>query len=890
MKSRPFPKFSARQPRAGFSTVALCASLLSAGPLLAGDLLVWNVNGLLGVNGSAAPNPIALGISGTALIGGGGDGNSGSPANTWNRSYTVQPDFATAMSQGNFVSFATTVDASFTASIDGFSGLNLARTSKGPDRAGMFYSADGGVTFTQTGTIYVVGTALGSAASAFGSDFAVTPLQVVGPATIQWRIVFYNVSTIDTNRVGIGNASANDFSITGSTSSASVKDLLWNGTDGDNWNYAKVNWLDAGNAYAPSKFTANDKATIEAAGSIVVDGGGIDVASLKVQNLSGTVTLAGGSLYGISLAKTEDGTLRLEAPNTFSGGSTLSGGITQIADATALGNQAITLSSATLSVDSNIAYLANPLILGAGGGTIDNTDGLTVTNVGNAIANNPLMKTGAGDLNLSQGLGVNNSGPVNLNIDAGSVTLSGTQEIDLGSNVFLNGNLNLAGPRLVFHKSEVTGSGTNSLVVQNSGAIIESRFNAGTVNIRVPVILQTDVTANSANGSNTLNFYGDISGPNNFVKIGNGPVTFRTDMSYTGTTTLREKGTLTLSGSGNLGQGDVIIDNVDARLNFEVSGEATVPNNISGSGAVANSVNTQAPVNLTGILSYTGQTVINARILRFDGVSPALTGGVHVLAAATPDATGAIGGNGSIASAVTVDDKAGLSSRIRDWTGAAGTGYDDLTVQSLAIAGALVVKIDGSGMVNFTESAMSFTILNANTGITGFNPDAVSFVMKNFPGTGTFAVAKSGNSLVLNYTASAPDPFKTFVTGAPYFLTGDDALPNADPDHDGIANSVEFVIGGNPANASDSARLPKLTTSGTDFVITFFRSSGSAYLNPTVQYSSTLSGWTTAVDGTDGITIGTANPTANGLDVVVTIPKAVAVGGKLFARLNVIVP
>lgn len=789
------------------------------------------------------------------------------------------------MAFGNYVSFSTTVDSGFSAEITGFTGLNLSRTSVGPDTAGLFFSTDGGTTFTQTGTTFTVGTVLSSAATDFGSTFASTPLIVEGPATIQWRIVFSGGSG---NRAGIGKASTNDFSITGSTSSDSVKNLLWNGTDGDDWNYAKTNWLNTGNGNSPSKFSANDRATISTAGEVVVASSGIDVASLTVNNPSGTVTLSDGSISGISLAKSDAGTLRIDTTNTFTGGAALTGGVTEIADSGSLGEATITLAGATLRVDSTVSDFAAPLFLGAGGGTFDNAADVTLGAVANSISNNPLVKIGTGELELTAGLGTQTSGAANLNIMDGGMTFSGTAQFNLGKVVTLGADLTLVGGATMFHGSEITGTG--SIVIQDAAASIIPRFEAGSVNVRVPVVLEADGTANSPNGNNTFNFYGDISGPHNFVKSGNGPATFRTDMSYTGTTTLNDKGSLTLSGAGNLGQGDVLIDNADARLVFEAAGEATVSNNISGSGAVATSVNSNSSVNLTGVLTYIGETVINARILRFDGISPDLKGGVHVLAAATPGTTGAIGGNGSIGSGVTIDENAGISSRIRDWNGAAGVGYDDLEVDFLDIAGPLVVKIDGTGLINFTESAKSFTILNTTGGISGFEPNAVSFVLKNFPGNGTFDLAESGNSLVLNYTAGVADPYKAFVTGVPYNLTGNDALPGADPDNDGIANSVEFVIGGNPANASDTGKLPTLVADGANFVFTFHRSNDSAYLNPTVQYSSTLSGWTTAVNGTDGIVIGTANPTASGLDVVVTIPKSLAVGSKLFARLNVVVP
>ena len=145
---------------------------------------------------------------------------------------------------------------------------------------------------------------------------------------------------------------------------------------------------------------------------------------------------------------------------------------------------------------------------------------------------------------------------------------------------------------------------------------------------------------------------------------------------------------------------------------------------------------------------------------------------------------------------------------------------------------------------------------------------------------------------MLSYALAGADPYQDWATGAPYNLAGNNALPGADPDKDGIDNGVEFVIGGNPATGSDTAKLPVAVISGSNLVFTFRRSNQSAYLNPSVQYGSTLTGWATAQNGVGGVTI-TVSPEdiEPGIkSVTVTIPQALAGGPKLFTRLNVTVP
>ena len=141
---------------------------------------------------------------------------------------------------------------------------------------------------------------------------------------------------------------------------------------------------------------------------------------------------------------------------------------------------------------------------------------------------------------------------------------------------------------------------------------------------------------------------------------------------------------------------------------------------------------------------------------------------------------------------------------------------------------------------------------------------------------------------MLSYALAVADPYLAWVTGAPYNLSGANALPSADPDKDGISNSVEFVIGGNPATVSNTALLPTLSVNSTQLVFTYRLSDASAYLNPTVEYGSDLVGWTVAQNGVNGVIIGTPTPLESGINqVIVTIPNTLASGAKLFARLKV---
>jgi hypothetical protein len=133
------------------------------------------------------------------------------------------------------------------------------------------------------------------------------------------------------------------------------------------------------------------------------------------------------------------------------------------------------------------------------------------------------------------------------------------------------------------------------------------------------------------------------------------------------------------------------------------------------------------------------------------------------------------------------------------------------------------------------------------------------------------------------------DPFADWA--ATMGLTGTAAAFNADPDGDGIANGIEFVLGGQPSPANPGwnslALLPSAEAQGNSLVFTFTRTKDSAYLNPSVEFNPTLSGpWTVAQHG--------VNASISAVDggsfetVTVTIPKNGA--STLFARLKVMEP
>ncbi len=141
-------------------------------------------------------------------------------------------------------------------------------------------------------------------------------------------------------------------------------------------------------------------------------------------------------------------------------------------------------------------------------------------------------------------------------------------------------------------------------------------------------------------------------------------------------------------------------------------------------------------------------------------------------------------------------------------------------------------------------------------------------------------------------------------TGTPFELWAEDfaGLTDADPtldlDRGSLPTGIEWVVGGDPTNGADDASVAPEFENSTDpdYFIFTYRRSDQANTDPNtsiaVQYGSTLTGWTTAVAGPDIVITPTddfygASP---GIDKVeVKIKRSLAPGGRLFARLSVVV-
>ena len=522
--------------------VGTMAVMLGNAHSSAADLLRWDVDKTTQFEGtSAVATAVVAGVSGSKINGGGSGGDPSSPANTWNRTFAVSADFAAAQTAGNHFSFTTTVASGYTANFTGVTVLTLSKTSNAPTSAGLFYSTDDGVTFTQTGTTSGTSTGAGTAA-AFSSTMSVTPLVVAGGEsgkTVRWRIVVFGPA----GRIGIikNNAASIDLALTGtSVPDIAIPMLLWTGTGGNDWNTLaeNTNWADTLLSNLPAPFIASNNVTIDIPASIAVDTAGVIAGTVTVANPTGTVAITGGSIECLSLTKTEAGSLSLGGNNVFSSGVSIGGGILQAESDTALGAGLITISGATLKTTIGASALTNPMSLGISGGTIDTDGNVNFSgNITGTSTGRRLLKTGSGELTLSGTLGAQISAPIDLDIAAGSAVLAGTsKQKNVGGSNSINGNLTLNGSTLMLHGSTVTGAG--SIIAANAASSITSRLNEGPVNIANAVVLNSNLNLESPSGNNQMTLSGQISGDYGLIKKGNGTVELSGTSTYLGSTTI----------------------------------------------------------------------------------------------------------------------------------------------------------------------------------------------------------------------------------------------------------------------------------------------------------------------------------------------------------------
>ncbi|HFD6147466.1 TPA: autotransporter-associated beta strand repeat-containing protein [Salmonella enterica] len=374
-----------------------------------------------------------------------------------------------------------------------------------------------------------------------------------------------------------------------------------------------------------------------------------------------------------SVVKSGDKTLTLSGSNTYTGGTTISGGTLVATNVEALGTGNVT-DNATLELSTGGDFANN--IGGTGSVVKSGDETLTLSGAnsytgGTTISGGTLVATnvealGTGDVTDNATLELNTGGDFTNNISgSGQVVKSGDKTLTLSGINSYTGGTTISGGTLIATNVEALGSGdvtdnatlelntggTFDNVISGSGQVVKSgddaltlsgnnSYTGGTlisggtlVASNVEALGSGDVTDNATLEMNTGgDFDNAISGSGQVVKSGDETLTLSGANSYTGGTTI-SGGTLVASNVEALGTGDVTNN---ATLELNTGGD--FDNAISGSGQVVKSGD--KTLTLSGANSYSGATTISGGTLIATHVNALGTGAIDNRASLLLDASG----------------------------------------------------------------------------------------------------------------------------------------------------------------------------------------------------------------------------------------------------------
>ena len=313
-----------------------------------------------------------------------------------------------------------------------------------------------------------------------------------------------------------------------------------------------------------------------------------------------------------------------------------------------------------------------------------------------------------------------------------------------------------------------------------------------------------------------------------------------------------------------------------------------------GAGEIILSGNTNTYTGANAIADVKG-TNIRAGILTLSNTDGSATGtsAVTIDAGATLQGTGSATGTVSVAGTVAPGTVGSIGTLSLGSTPPPATPPAETPPPTITtISGTYAYDINGSTSDKLVVGG-DLSLSGATLTVTATAPTEATYVIASYAGTltGSFTSTSlpSGYSLFVN-TAAKQIELRQSAGGETYeqWAAGfSNTSAEADIDGDGLPNGIEFVLGSD-AQVSSLAKLPTFVRNGNgDFVFTFQRTERSAYLNPVVEYSTTLIGgsWTTF----GGAVVST--PVDGSATVTATLPASLAgPNGKLFARLRVTVP
>ncbi len=408
--------------------------------------------------------------------------------------------------------------------------------------------------------------------------------------------------------------------------------------------------LSTGNSGSPSVNVIGSSSTT--ANSTLI------VANAQPSTFGGVIQdqLGAGSM---TLALASKGSLTLTGANTYSGGTSINGGVLTVSNDGNLGTGPLTFAGGALQISSGASFASTKNI------TINSGVNATIDPNSSAIATFGGAISGGGGLTAT---------------GAGTVILTGPNNTYSGGTTIISGNLQVGnGSQSGSLPGNVTSNGTLAFDPTSSFVFAGAISGTGVVNVLGGTTIFTSAL-NTYSGRTTI--------AGGTLQIGNG----------------------TLSGSlpGSVTDNGLLV--------FNPGGNFTASNGISGSGSVQIS---SGVVTLSGINGYQGNTIVSAGVLR-PGNSSSLpvtttvylgsgvsTGGTLDLNGQTVSIAGlATANSGNPAVNVIGSSSTAASAQIKLYGGAASFTFGGIIQDQLG---------SGTTPVTLTVNSGTLTLTGANT-------------------------------------------------------------------------------------------------------------------------------------------------------------------------------
>jgi len=533
---------------------------------------------------------------------------------------------------------------------------------------------------------------------------------------------------------GVTVASGAALQLTGSISTTEAVALTLNGTGVAASPNGALESISGNNTYS-GLIALGSAATIGSdAGSLALSNTG-NITGAAGLTLTGSGNGSIAAIIGTSggLTKNGTGTWVLTGASTYTSGTTVSAGVLQVGNATALGGN-----TSAVSVTAGAA-------LDLKGTTMTGTNALTLNGTG--------ISSGGALINSSATAGTY----------AGLVTL-GSSGVSIGGT----GSITLS------NTGAITGSGYN-LTLIGAGGSINSVIGTGGGNVTVNSTGTWNLSGSTGAGGNT--FTGGVlldAGTlaiNSGTNLGPVPVSPTTMLTFAGNGTLQFTGPIASTAPLSPNRSFVINNGVTGTV--DTQGYSVYTSNVwSGSGSLTKIGN--GTLFLDASNTYMGGTTISAGTLRANNGSA--TGAGNITAAATSSGNytgGMLGGSGNVSGTVTLAGSA--TARLG---GIIGAGADSSTVGTLTT---------GNQTWN-GGAAYEWKISNAGTNAAFGTGNSTSGSWDNVKMSGLSIASGGGNqpfSIALN-SLSSPSGSGTYswviaqTTSAPTGLSGNAATLGAD--------------------------------------------------------------------------------------------------------------